>query len=369
MKKLKSVRAVSLVSLVITIIVLLILSGIVISLIIKDGLINKTQTSAELTNRSVATEKMNLKITNIQIQCYADTQNLPSLQYLSDRLCEDNEIEYVELSSKIASLEPITIENDTTSIFTKLKEYPYEFEINGSLQLASIDGIKVSETNNCDHISNLINDFSPIVKEVNGTYISLELPEDVSESSVGYAYLLNNKVVALESDAHYCFMDLDLNTNYEISVMAIDVNGKIKFSSALNQTTLDKLYLYNAGTECTPITGGWLRTGYHVNNSGTFTSNEDNMYIYSPNGSRIFGGIKNAIDLSEYSKLFIESTGNQFICQITTTSYFSNNSGGEDISYTSGQPVNISNYNGNYYIHLTAANAGNCTISKVWLEK
>ncbi len=90
---------------------------------------------------------MNLKITNIQISSYVENEELPSLQYLADKLCEDNDIEYVTAKSKAqASLEKIDTTN-ISSIYTKLKEYPYEFEINGSLQLASIDGIS-TESNN-----------------------------------------------------------------------------------------------------------------------------------------------------------------------------------------------------------------------------
>ena len=150
--------------------------------------------------------------------------------------------------------------------------------------------------------------------------------------------------------------------------MAIDINGKIKISSTLNQTTLDKLYLYNEGIECLPVTGRWEKTGYHVSNSGTLTKNDDSMYIYSPNGSRLFIGIKNSIDLSKYSKLVIESTGSQSLCQISQNSYFSNG-GGRDIHYSTLSALDISGYNNNYYIHLTVANAGNCTIQKVWLER
>ena len=91
---------------------------------------------------------MNLKITNIQISSYAETQELPNLQYLADKLCEDNDMEYVLTSSKEhASLDKIDTTN-VSSIFTKLKEYPYEFEINNSLQLASIDGVKIADNNN-----------------------------------------------------------------------------------------------------------------------------------------------------------------------------------------------------------------------------
>lgn len=122
-------------------------------------------TASEETNKQTATEIMNLKITNIQIQSCSDTQALPTLQYLSNKLCEDDEIEYVDLSSKISSLKPIQIQDGTSSIFTKLKEFPYKFEINGSLQLASINGEKLPNTNSCDHISDLIPDFSQSLKK------------------------------------------------------------------------------------------------------------------------------------------------------------------------------------------------------------
>jgi len=97
-----------------------------------NGLLNKAQTTSDETKKSQATETMNLKITNIQISSYAESQQLPNLQYLADKLCEDNDMEYVlTASKKHASLDKIDTTN-VSSIFTKLKGYPYEFEINCS---------------------------------------------------------------------------------------------------------------------------------------------------------------------------------------------------------------------------------------------
>ena len=142
---LKSREGITLISLVVTIIILIILASISISMILgNNGLLNKTQTASDETKKSQATETMNLKITNIQISSYTETQQLPNLQYLADKLCEDNDMEYVLTASKEhASLDKIDVTN-ISSIFTKLKEYPYEFEINSSLQLASIDGVKIA---------------------------------------------------------------------------------------------------------------------------------------------------------------------------------------------------------------------------------
>lgn len=56
-------------------------------------------------------------------------------------------MEHVLLESKaVASLDKITVA-ENQSIFTKIKKYPYEFEINDALQLASIDGAEIATDN------------------------------------------------------------------------------------------------------------------------------------------------------------------------------------------------------------------------------
>lgn len=143
-----STKGITLISLVVTIIVLIILAGISINLILGDnGIIQKSKQASSEYEKQAATEKINLKITNIQISSYAKRGELPNLQYLADSLCKDEEMEYVTLETKkTASLQPITV-GEATSIFTKLKEYPYEFEINSSLQLASVDGVQIATSN------------------------------------------------------------------------------------------------------------------------------------------------------------------------------------------------------------------------------
>lgn len=49
---------------------------------------------------------------------------------------------YVTQISKVARAEQNVPSENPTSIYTKLNKYPYEFEINAQLQLASINGIK-----------------------------------------------------------------------------------------------------------------------------------------------------------------------------------------------------------------------------------
>lgn len=140
----KELHGITLVSLVVTIIVLLILSGVAISITVgNNGMFNRAKSASDEHIKQEATEAINLKITGIQIQSYTENETLPSLQYLSDKLCEDDEIEYVTTSKKVASLDKIMIGGEK-SIYTKLYKYPYEFEINSYLQLASIDGVKIA---------------------------------------------------------------------------------------------------------------------------------------------------------------------------------------------------------------------------------
>lgn len=139
-------KGITLVAIVVTIIVLLIIAGIAINLSIgNNGLFSRSEKAAEEHEKQEATEQINLKITNSQIQTYAKKGRLPTLQEIADDFCEDDEIQYVELKSKkIASLKKIDIGNNE-SILTKLKNYDYEFEINSDLKLASINRVKIAE--------------------------------------------------------------------------------------------------------------------------------------------------------------------------------------------------------------------------------
>ena len=140
-------KGITLISLVITIIILIILSSVAIYLSLNNnGIFTKTKQAKEETNKQTATEIINLKITNCQINKYAEKQEMPTLKELSEALKDDNEIQYVTEKSQIASTKYEVGENPS-SIYTKLNNYPYEFEINSSLQLASIDGVKITANN------------------------------------------------------------------------------------------------------------------------------------------------------------------------------------------------------------------------------
>lgn len=143
-------KAITLISLVITIVVLIILASVAIYLgLSNNGIFSRAKEAKEQTNKQTATEIINLKITTAQMNKYAEKQEMPTLKELSVALRDDNEIQYVTEKSQIASTKYEVGENPS-SIFTKLNDYPYEFEINGSLQLASINGIKIGTSESQD---------------------------------------------------------------------------------------------------------------------------------------------------------------------------------------------------------------------------
>ena len=145
-KSIKNAKGITMVALVVTMVILLILSTVTITALVSTGIIGKTQEAKTVYSQKEAEEAMNMKITNAEIEKYAAGQTLPTLQELADNFCEDSDFTYVTTNTqKVASLNKITV-GSATSIFTKLNSYPYEFEIDSSLRLASIDGVKVADT-------------------------------------------------------------------------------------------------------------------------------------------------------------------------------------------------------------------------------
>ena len=223
-------KGITLIALVITIIILLILAGISIAAITQTGLFGKAKLAKEEANKSDATEAMNLKITNIQISSYIDGKKLPTLQYVADKLCEDDEIEYVKTETqKISSLQKIEIGKET-SIFTKIKQYPYEFEINSNLQLASINGVKVSDNSTS---KNTILQNSNVFNKISCTAVQNAVNIDVTIAPEFFDGKSNNDVyeyiLIVNGEAYLSTKELDCKitsvkptTKYQISILGID---------------------------------------------------------------------------------------------------------------------------------------------------
>ena len=225
----KSNKGITLIALVITIIILLILASITIATLTgENGILNKSQTAKEENNEKTATEIMNLKITDAQMGSYVEKQRMPTLKELSLSLKEDKEISYVtEKSQKIADTKYDVPSDNPSSIYTKLNEYPYEFEIDANLRLASINGIKVSDSETNPPSSGISeDDIRRIVRE--------ELDQKIGEIQVYWIYETifegsakqNNKTYTLSksiNDYRYLIVYAKMNNSEgEIASCCID---------------------------------------------------------------------------------------------------------------------------------------------------
>ena len=222
MKKIKQTKGITLIALIVTIIILLILSVVTFKIITDDnGIINKSETAKEESEKAAATETMNLKITNVQISKYAEEQRMPTLKELADNFCEDDDFQYVQETSEVASLTKIS-NNNPTSIYTKLKAYPYEFEIDSTLKLASIDGIKIANntSNGTDEWNNM-NTWEKLLD------IGFTL-EEIANNEIVLSKALNN-----ENDIQYMLQNTE-------TVMPTIVNSKIAMKYIVNTESIKK---------------------------------------------------------------------------------------------------------------------------------
>lgn len=211
-------NAITIISLIITIIILIILAGVTISLTLgKNGIFNEAEYAVKETDKQTATEKINLKIAEAQMIKYAEEQRMPTLKELSVVLGNDNEIEYVTESSQIASTR-YEVGDNPTSIYTKLYNYPYEFEINSSLQLASINGI---ETSNIVDNSIQINQDT---LEIIGTSVGSNI---VIPAGYKYVIISNGYMTTGSTNVNYG-SKLNSNNNSEI-IINKDSNYSYKY--------------------------------------------------------------------------------------------------------------------------------------------
>ena len=186
--KCDKINGITLISLIITIIVLIILASVAIYLSVgNNGIFNTAKEAKELTNKQIATEKINLKITTAQMNKYAERQEMPTLKELSEVLRDDMEIAYVTEKSQIASTKYEVGENPS-SIYTKLNDYSYEFEINGKLQLASINGIKIAENEESNLFDYSTNEERIVGKWVNGKNVYEKFLDIGNATQYGLVY-------------------------------------------------------------------------------------------------------------------------------------------------------------------------------------
>ena len=369
--KITKEKGITLIALVITIIVLLILAGVSIKILFGDnGLLQKAEKAKNENEKSTATETMNLKITNIQIQSYAENLKLPSLQYLADKLCEDNDIEYVAANSKrYASLDKIDTTN-ISSIYTKLKEYPYEFEINSSFQLASIDGAEIqSQTNSksiIDESENILN-FTPelSIKDAHFVKINVNVETKNEKQIKGYIYIINNEIKAM-TESNEILVNLLFNEKYDVKVIAIDNELKGKISDIASIQTEKELCLFENG-DCKIDTTGGYDAKFTIDSTYDIFTIEESILLSVPmSNNKAAVSTKNKIDLTNVNNIVFEVSGSSGISTLTNTIYVGvSNSNNPSIDYVKSKnvsgksqiekqyiTVDVSDLNGEFYIKV-----------------
>lgn len=187
--------------------------GVTISSITGNGIFNKANSASDETRKQSAKEILNLKITNVQIETYTEKQRMPTLKELAISLDPENDSDIksvTKTSQKVGSLDWIN-DNDYSSIFTILKDYPeYEFEIDGELRLASINGLEIAKVPESDKDSII-----SMTKEELQSIIDNSITNSLKEYS----------------------KTTDISENYatkeEISVPTLDWNNKINITNNL----------------------------------------------------------------------------------------------------------------------------------------
>ena len=184
LKNIMKEKGITLIALIITMVVIIIIASVIISVAISgNGLIDMTITAKDENVKGIATETINLKITNVEMTAYIEKHRMPTLKELADNFCEDEDFDKVIEKTEVASLTKITNENPT-AIIAKLKQYPYEFEIDSQLRLASIDGIKVA-SNDDNNIVNVVG-YPTSINNITKT----DVYQDFSHKKEGQIYIV-----------------------------------------------------------------------------------------------------------------------------------------------------------------------------------
>ena len=264
LKDIKQKRGITLIALVITIIILLILAGITIgSLGGENGLIARAKQAREETRKEQALETINLKVTNIQISSWAETEQMPTLQYVADKLCEDDDMHYVRLATQEKEdLEKIIV-GENTSIFVKLIEYEYEFEINQNLQIFLRDGVKVEVPDNSQDLTELktkiqglqqkIIDIETSKEEMQQKLTTLETANTQMKQQIQNTKNdSNNRFNSIENQFENILTDVDVNTRTTLYEGTAGTKGTTYTMSDISSYKYLIVYadVYNGSVRC-----------------------------------------------------------------------------------------------------------------------
>lgn len=280
----KKNKGITLISLIVTIIIILIIAGIAVSFLTgENGILNKAKNAKEAHAYAEAKEILEIELTNKLAQNQGKTDLA-----LIDNLNLDGYNVSNTLAGKIITM---TKNNETYNFF--VDQNFHVMELNSAQGTSSYGG-----SGNSTDISN----FNIEISEVNGTSMKITVKNLTTASGnpvYGYMYLLNGVIAKYSNNPEERLTGLTVNKEYDVSVIAIDINGYTKFSNSLKQKTLNIAeYQYTGsyqtftasvdGTyfvECWGASGGNRSSLYHGGYGG-YTSGYINLtagtklYIY-----------------------------------------------------------------------------------------
>ena len=138
------------------------------------------------------------------------------------------------------------------------------------------------------------------------------------------------------------------------------------------------MYLYNAGNQCTDVTGGWIRHG----TGGKVTFNDNSIYLETLEAYS-YGTVDttNAIDLTDFATLKVTASVTNRKDMIGEFSVYTKNAAGEEIIAASANldssstdtvtSLDVSSLSGAYYVRLQSSgiNSGYYMTGKVYVTK
>lgn len=194
------------------------------------------------------------------------------------------------------------------------------------------------------------------------------MPEiDISEWCVEINLILNAKEDMILEFDDIKWKEIPRIKNGFDYILSFTYTDNIWYGEVIEYRKFEKSYLYKNGDECSALSGGWSKGSF---NQGTAENIEGYLNLL-PNGS-VFT-IK-SINLSNYSKIYIELQSNLLIFRIDTT--LSHNENWYDKEYMkitkpnkSIVEIDISTVEGEKQLGFQAWEAGaNAKIYKIWLE-
>lgn len=339
-------KGITLVALVITIIILLILSGITISQLLGNGLLERVKEAKEISTKAQIKEEIQLELMGI------------ITEYTSKNETITNTIIKDELENKLSKIE---VSDDLTGTY---KNYDYEIDEEYNVHIIGKENksmkVKVNST-------------------IGTSYIIINVEASSSNGDIiQYDYIIDG-ITYTSTEAVYKVENLEPESNHTIKVISIDEKENKKETRTYNVKTESRTYIYKEGNEYEEITNGWDFGYINGDNPGVGKVTKENNNIFLETwGTWCSYAIwtKQRIDFSKYSKLSMEiydiniiNSGHQQAgILLSNGAGFVASSYGKLNDLCEYIELDVSKIESLYYCYCAVANGTSARIKNVWLE-